>query len=286
LAPGEMDLVSPRPAALGEMIEMIWLTSGQAQLQLAPFTRLQPGTGSRELLIQTGRLFAFSSLKYASVYLVPDSKGYWLRFSSTFLFNEEHPHSVAQLVSMRLWHLAETGVPLSPESLKDITETADYIHVEQDKDCPLAGFVAEQYLKIFLVQAFRTIKGTTYNITTGQRELLVERFLYLVSQNFRTSKQVRDYAERLSVSSNHLNTVIKDITGRTASQYIKDRVIAEARKEALIIGKRVKNISYNLGFSDPAHFSKYFRVVTGVNFTTYRDSVLKGHPIGLTASSD
>lgn len=146
--------------------------------------------------------------------------------------------------------------------------------------------MAEQYLKIFLVQAFRTIKGTTYNIATGQRELLVERFLYLVSQNFRTSKQVRDYAERLSVSSNHLNTIIKDITGRTASQYIKDRVIAEARKEALIVGNRMKNISYNLGFSDPAHFSKYFKVVTGVNFTTYRDSVLKGHPIGLTASFD
>lgn len=81
---------------------------------------------------------------------------------------------------------------------------------------------------------------------------------------------VSDYARELAVTPNYLNEIIRKKTGIAASDHIKNRIILEAKREAVHGGGSMKEIAYRLGFDDLAHFSKYFKNATGRSFTEFR----------------
>ena len=83
-------------------------------------------------------------------------------------------------------------------------------------------------------------------------------------------KFVGEYARELSVTANYLNEVVKKASGHSASYHISQRVIQEAKRQALYSDANMKMIAHSLGFIDPAHFSKYFRRSTGINFSEFR----------------
>ena len=74
----------------------------------------------------------------------------------------------------------------------------------------------------------------------------------------------------LSVTPNYLNEVVKKNTGRTAGHHIRQRVALEAKRMGRYSDIAMKEIAYNLGFSDCGHFSKFFKTATGVNFSDFK----------------
>ncbi|WP_085028471.1 helix-turn-helix domain-containing protein [Ensifer aridi] len=91
----------------------------------------------------------------------------------------------------------------------------------------------------------------------------MERFEGLIQQHFRSHKPASFYAEELGVSPTHLNRIVRASTGRTAHQLIAGKVIEEAKRQLVFSIANVQEISYRLGFSDPAYFSRYFLKQTG-----------------------
>lgn len=77
-------------------------------------------------------------------------------------------------------------------------------------------------------------------------------------------------ANELCLSSNYFGDLIKKETGRTAQEHIHLRVIGLAKEKILIPGKSISQISYELGFQYPQHFSRLFKKVTGVTPNEYR----------------
>jgi AraC-like DNA-binding protein len=81
---------------------------------------------------------------------------------------------------------------------------------------------------------------------------------------------VADYAAGFAVTPNYLNEIIKKSSGIPASEHIKQRVVLEAKRLAAYSDASMKEIAYSLGFDDVAHFSKYFKNVTGINFSDFK----------------
>jgi AraC-like DNA-binding protein len=130
------------------------------------------------------------------------------------------------------------------------------------------------YLKIFLIQAARLFAPQMQGAKEGSRSVcLARQFMDLVDNQFRIKGKVSDYADRLHVSPNHLNDTVKRVTGQPASEHIKHRVILEAKRKAYFGNNSAKEIAYDLGFDDEAHFSKYFKNNTGQTFTDYRKTI-------------
>jgi AraC-like DNA-binding protein len=88
-------------------------------------------------------------------------------------------------------------------------------------------------------------------------------------------KMVAEYAEELSVSPNHLNEIVKKVSGFPASHHIRQRVLLEAKRLAAYSGASMKEIAYSLGFEDIAHFSKFFKNLSGSNFTSYKKTAMR-----------
>ncbi len=101
------------------------------------------------------------------------------------------------------------------------------------------------------------------------------RFKQLIEQNYATQKNVSPYAEMLNMNPSCLNELTKRITGITAGELIRNRVIDETKK--LLYSSRMsgKEIAYELGFEDPAYFSRFFKKYTGTTLKEFRDNSRK-----------
>lgn len=93
-------------------------------------------------------------------------------------------------------------------------------------------------------------------------ELLERQFpIETRSQQFKL-RSAKDFAEKLNVHPNHLNRAIKTATGKTTTSHIAERLVTEAIALLKHTNWNVSEISYTLGFEDPAHFNNFFKKQT------------------------
>ena len=125
--------------------------------------------------------------------------------------------------------------------------------------------------KLQPMSAFSTAQNASQRISSLFIELL-ERQFPLESANRRLSLRTpkKDYADRLAVHVNHLNKVLKGVTGNTTTGIINKRVIEEAKILLRQTDWSIGDIAYTLGFDDLAHFSNYFKKQTSLAPLAFR----------------
>ena len=83
-------------------------------------------------------------------------------------------------------------------------------------------------------------------------------------------RTAHDFAASLSVHINYLNRSVKEVTGKTTSVHIAERIAAEAKALLLHTDWSIADIAYGLGFEYPTYFNNYFKRVTGSTPTSLR----------------
>ena len=126
------------------------------------------------------------------------------------------------------------------------------------------------WLKLFLLYLKRQVSNNNFRNVHNRDMELVNHFLRLLSQDYTTKKMVSDYATLLSVTPNYLNLIVKRVSGFSASHHIQQFLIMEAKRQAILSVKSMKEIAYGLGFDNTAHFSKFFKNKSGTNFTDFK----------------
>lgn len=104
---------------------------------------------------------------------------------------------------------------------------------------------------------------------TRQQEYF-ERFVKQVSLFYREQRSVKFYADSLYITPKYLSTVIKEISGRSAAEWINEFVIQEAKVQLSYSTKSIQEITYNLNFSTQSFFGKYFKRHTGMSPSEFR----------------
>ncbi|MDB4923006.1 helix-turn-helix domain-containing protein [Mucilaginibacter sp.] len=98
-------------------------------------------------------------------------------------------------------------------------------------------------------------------------------FQELVFHHYKEHRNVQYYANALFVSSKHLTETIKDVTGRTAGEWIDDAVILEAKVLLRNQETSIANIAFAIHFPDQSSFGKYFKKQTGLSPSDYRMAI-------------
>lgn len=93
---------------------------------------------------------------------------------------------------------------------------------------------------------------------------IVFHYYDLIENYFIESKSVRFYADKLAVTPNYLNILVKAETGQTAKDIIDARVVLEAKRRLLGTNESIKEISFDLGFSSISFFYDYMFRKTGL----------------------
>lgn len=99
---------------------------------------------------------------------------------------------------------------------------------------------------------------------------LFDRFIRLVSQNFKRERTVEWYSNELCVTAKHLSEVVKQVSGKTAGQWIQTIVVVEIKTLLSQSSLSIKEIADEMNFSNQSFLGKYFKNVEGISPTDYR----------------
>lgn len=130
--------------------------------------------------------------------------------------------------------------------------------IEEFKQDETAQYdMLQSYLKQFIIYAVRVKKEN--HVTKDDTETrLFKDFSLLVEQNFRTLHSVTAYANRLGISPKSITKHFQKLGTQTPSGFIKNRILLEAKRQLIYTDKTVKEIAFELGFNDPAYFTRFF----------------------------
>lgn len=139
--------------------------------------------------------------------------------------------------------------------------------------------IIRAYMSVIVLNLYDTMMKLDPDLThqnmenSNNRELAVyNQFIREVKKSFTSHRDVGYYASALHLSSGHLSRVVKNVSGKTVSEWVKDYVILEAKVMLRSKELAIYAISDMLNFPNPSFFSKYFRQRVGITPTQYRDA--------------
>lgn len=105
-------------------------------------------------------------------------------------------------------------------------------------------------------------------------DLLDRQFPVASPQQPLVLKNANEFAEQLAVHTNHLNKVLKEITGKTTTEHITEKLMDEAKALLQHSNWSIAEIGYCLGFRHAPNFNAFFKKHTGLPPHQYRQQVM------------
>lgn len=140
--------------------------------------------------------------------------------------------------------------------------------IMNDKDNPYSYQAMVMAISSFFLEtAYRC-----YEPTSEGTNRIVDQFIEMVQQHFKTQRFLNYYAQRLEISPKHLSRTVKKETGFTAVEWIERYVILEAKVLLKSTNKNIQQISDELNFPSQSFFGKYFKKNVGMSPVQFRNT--------------
>lgn len=253
---------------LHDYYSIFWIESGEA-IHATEFVEYS--------LKQDTILFVPPGLKHR-MYIDQSVAGIYILFNEEFVqFNRKNhvPLKEYRLFNNPDFKSLITVVKEKRGKLKNITEL---ILDETQNTDDYSQDIVLNLLHLFLLESRRIFdqqNQSTREEPDSTPDATIIKFKQLIEENYTTQKNVSPYAEMLNMNPSCLNELTKRTTGITAGELIRNRVIDETKKLLYSSSQSGKEIAFELGFDDPAYFSRFFRKYTGLTLKEFRDQSRK-----------
>lgn len=177
--------------------------------------------------------------------------------------------SILGLVTDRDRHLMLDA----PGAAQDVLDALRALHRELEAPRAGSGIVVAAQFRILLVAMLR-LSGVEAPLEgSGSNTRYLQRFRELVEANFRAHWPIARYAEAIGISYDRLHSLCTRELGRTPKALVAERLAREAGLGLERSTLSIEQLSHALGFRDPAHFSHFFKRVTGISPGAFRRRV-------------
>ena len=242
------------------LYKIIWCTEGEERLIIDGY----------EVVLKNNQV----------LFCIPENRIVFPEHTKTliaFIFNREFyciQHNDAEVSCMGLLFYGSSTAPVIELNEKDQRSFNAMLVLFQEELATkdhIQGEMLRTLLKRMLITSTRLIKLQTNqaNLSVKQVEL-IRKFNILVEQYFKEKHQVVDYADLLFKSPKTLSNFFKKHSANSPLKIINERIAAEAKRLLLYSDKSVEEISYELGYNEPSHFSKFFKTQVGVSPMLFR----------------
>ncbi|NER13058.1 helix-turn-helix domain-containing protein [Leptobacterium flavescens] len=250
-----------------DFFEIIWLQNGEGVHEIDLFDH--PYEGSVLFILSPGQIHKIKQDRTAEGYVVKflpalfkEEKNFYNYILDTCLFDTSTSCPV---------------IPI-PEHLSPIFEDIFQKMLQEFRQADLdAENIFTSYLKILVTHINRLKRQKQGNVLVENdpQYALYRKFILDIEKNYKTKHAVQHYAENLNTSGRHLNSVARKFAAKSAGNLIQDRIVLEAKRNLYHETLNIKEISYLLGFEDPAYFSRFFKKHQGLSPQQFRDKQLE-----------
>lgn len=205
-----------------------------------------------------------------------EQTGWYCLFTDEFI---QHSERVNNLKDSPLFKVGTNPIFFPDENqLKEISAIFLKMQAELGSTYAQKYDVLRSYLHLLIHEAMKKNPATNFQTHTNSSSRVANLFLELLERQFPIDspglalklKNPADYAAALSIHINHLNRVVKEITGKTTSAHISARITKEAKALLQHSDWNISEIAYSLGFEYPSYFTIFFKKHTGLAPTQLR----------------
>ena len=214
----------------------------------------------------------------------PQVKGRTLTFSEVLLDTilQATPGILVELNSVHI--LSDFS---SEVSFADLLALEQQIHEEIYSDLPGKQLALNGYFKLLFVKIFRLLQHNRRKEESPNRALHYFReFQKAVERAAPFEKKIFEFAQELKITQVHLNRICQAVKGKTAQQIVQANTIRKAHNYLLYTSLSVAEIAYELQFTDPGYFTRFFRKQTGLSPGAYRAKAYRSDTLPKPARLD
>ncbi len=199
----------------------------------------------------------------------------WVLSVETRLFETPAFAPVQRLIAQRGFGVAKLDLTAAKD--RDVNFLFCRLHEEFFDAKEGRGAMLDSLTSALLVLMLREAPERTGGGDAPDGARLAAGFRDLVNRRFREHWSIDRYAGALAVSQSQLSRTIKRVTGQSPAALINARLLLEAQRNLHYTEATAAQIGLDLGFQDPAYFSRFFKRLTGVTPRRYRlDSRRRG----------
>lgn len=191
------------------------------------------------------------------------SKGYLVTFNSSF-YNENK--DILRKVAHYNYY------KFDKQEFGKILSVSKHIFEEFIKKEVGYKKVIKANLDILFVHLTRDIlnKNAQKEQNNKYEQEILDKLTYLLEHEACINKQVTEYAKILNLTPYKLNSITKNLLGKTCSQLINEQIILESKRLLLATPNQVNEIAFKLCYDDPAYFIRFFKKHTGYTPKAFR----------------
>lgn len=202
----------------------------------------------------------------------PNVDGWIINLSDTVL------ESMLQQEAEVIFEIDAIHIIRFDNSNKDVSEmrqtiqkcVAEYQGERPGKLLMLQNLVGQLMIQLYRLSSENKIVLTE---TDNTSKVIYRRFLNLLKSDYSFKITVDEYAQKLSISSGHLNRICRMIAGKSPKDIIIDFFISEAQLNLSNVDLSITDVAYKLNFEDPGYFTRLFRKKTGMTPKSFREKI-------------
>lgn len=202
--------------------------------------------------------------------------GYTCLFSEAFLKGRDRSESLQESPLFRLG-----GNPIfsiNEQQRGFIEQLFQRMLEEQNTDYQYRDDLIRNYINLIIHEALKMQPAETFVKHKDASTRIAIQFLDTLEKQFPIEhadhplelKTAQGFADRLAVHVNHLNRTVKQVTGKSTTIHISERIITEAKALLQHTDWPVAQIAYALGYEYPSYFNNFFKKMTGSSPTSFR----------------
>ena len=213
--------------------------------------------------------FGNPRIPYSCEIIKPTPDGFAFLFTEEFLILSDRSESILQ---SPLFKIGGTPIlTLNKAQKKSVVEIYQKMIGEQESSYAYKDELMRNYINLIIHEALKMQPSETADTTKNAAHRIASVFLELLERQFPIESTERplelrtaqDYAKNLSVHVNHLNSSVKEVTGKPTTAHISERIVHEAKALLQHTDWSVAEIAYALGFEYPTYFNNFFKKKTG-----------------------
>ncbi|GAB4039372.1 response regulator transcription factor [Spirosoma jeollabukense] len=202
--------------------------------------------------------------------------GYTCLFSEDFLKLSDRSES---LQNSPLFKLSGTPIFMISQQQREFLNTIFQKMIEeQQTNYSYKDDLMRNYIHLIIHEALKLEPSQHFDQHKNAASRLAAVFLELLERQFPIETIARplqlttaqDYARSLNVHVNYLNRAVNEVTGKSTTAHIAERVLGEAKALLQHTDWNISDIAYALGFDYPSYFNNFFKKFTGTNPRNFR----------------